>query len=105
VRDRGPEQRGVHAGPVTAWTAAHKTVLRVAAVALVALIFVFWAIRRWLVVIWLLVLLLVLLGVIELLGGGRPRPAASGGRAPRRAAVTGRRGQSSRRSKGGAGAR
>ena len=84
VRDRA-EQRGVHAGPVTAWTAAHKTALRVGAVALVAVIFVFWGHPTLAVVIWLLVLLLVLLGVIELLGGRRgPPPRAR--RAPRRAA-------------------
>jgi hypothetical protein len=83
VRERG-EQRGLNAGPVGEWTAAHKTVLRVGAVALVALIFVFWSHPTLAVVIWLLVLLLVLLGVIELLGG-RPRvaPAEGAGTAPR----------------------
>jgi hypothetical protein len=82
VRDSA-EQRGVHAGPVTAWTAAHKTALRVAAVALVAVIFVFWGHPTLAVVIWLLVLLLVLLGVIELLGGRRPAAAGEAGAAPR----------------------
>jgi len=83
VRERG-EQRGLNTGPVGKWTAAHKTVLRVGAVALVALIFVFWSHPTLAVVIWLLVLLLVLLGVIELLGG-RPRVATAEdtGAAPR----------------------
>jgi hypothetical protein len=71
VRERG-EERGINAGPVGAWTAAHKTVLRVGAVAVVGLIFVFWGHPTLAVVIWLLVLLLVALGVIELLGGRRP---------------------------------
>ena len=77
VRERG-EQRGLDAGPVGEWTAAHKTVLRVGAVAVVALIFVFWGHPTLAVVIWLAVLLLVALGVIELLGG-RPRAAAAEG--------------------------
>lgn len=71
VRERG-EARGINAGPVGAWTAAHKTVLRVSAVGVVALIFVFWGHPTLAVVIWLLVLLLLALGVIELLGGRRP---------------------------------
>jgi hypothetical protein len=74
VRERG-EERGVNAGPVGAWTAAHKTILRIGAVGVVALIFVFWGHPTLAVVIWLLVLLLVLLGVIELLGGRRPAAA------------------------------
>ena len=77
VRERG-EDRGLHAGPVGAWTAAHKTLLRVGAVAVVALIFVFWGQPTLAVVIWLVVLLLLLLGVIELLGG-RPRAATAEG--------------------------
>ncbi|TVZ04867.1 hypothetical protein EAS64_09500 [Trebonia kvetii] len=83
LRERG-EQRGLNAGPVGEWAAAHKTVLRVGAVALVALIFVFWSHPTLAVVIWLIVLLLVLLGVIELIGG-RPRvaTAAGTGAAPR----------------------
>ena len=51
--------------------------LRVAAVALVALIFVFWGHPTLAVVIWLVLLLLVALGVIELLGGRPPQPAAA----------------------------
>jgi hypothetical protein len=74
VRERG-EQRGINAGPVGAWTAAHKTLLRVGAVGVVALIFVFWGHPTLAVVIWLLVLLLLALGVIELLGGRRPAAA------------------------------
>jgi hypothetical protein len=75
VRERG-EERGINAGPAGAWTAAHKTVLRIGAVAVVGLIFVFWGHPTLAVVIWLVVLLLVALGVIELLGG-RPRQTSA----------------------------
>lgn len=68
------ERAGLRTGPAGAWTAAHKTLLRVAAVGIVALIFVFWGQPSVAVVVWLVVLLLVLLGVIELLGGGTERP-------------------------------
>jgi hypothetical protein len=71
LRARG-ERAGVRTGPVGVWTSAHKGILRVSAVALVGVIFVFWGHPTAAVVIWLVVLLLVLLGLIELLGGGRP---------------------------------
>jgi hypothetical protein len=71
LRTRG-ERAGVHTGPVGAWTGAHKGVLRAAAVGVIALIFVFWGHPTVAVVIWLVVLLLVALGLIELIGGGRP---------------------------------
>jgi hypothetical protein len=66
------ERRGVSAGPVGGWTYAHRKGLRIGAVALFALIFVFWGHPTGLVVIVLAVLLLVVLGLIELIG----RPAA-----------------------------
>jgi hypothetical protein len=74
------ERAGLRTGPAGAWTAAHKTLLRVAAVGVAALIFVFWGQPSVALIIWLVVLLLVLLGVIELLGGGTrtagtPEPA------------------------------
>jgi len=77
LRTRGEVSR--RTGPVGEWTGAHKTILRVAAVVLVGLIFVFWGQPSVAVVIWLVVLLLVLLGLIELIGGrsGGPAPAAS----------------------------
>jgi hypothetical protein len=71
VRNFG-ERRGVSAGPFGEWTYAHRRALRVGAVALIALIFVFWGHPTLLVVILLVVILLVLLGLIELIG----RPAA-----------------------------
>ena len=75
LRDRG-ERAGLHPGPVSAWTSAHKRLLQRAALGVVALIFVFWGQPSLALVIWLVVLLLVALGVIELLGG-RPRDAAA----------------------------
>jgi hypothetical protein len=71
IRNFG-ERRGVSAGPVGRWTYLHRRILRVSAVALVGLIFVFWGQPTAVVVIVLVVVLLVLLGLIELIG----RPAA-----------------------------
>jgi hypothetical protein len=62
------ERRGVSTGPVGEWTYLHRRVLRISAVALFALIFVFWGQPDLLVVIVLVVLLLVVLGLIELIG-------------------------------------
>jgi hypothetical protein len=72
------ERSGLRTGPVGTWTAAHKTLLRVTAVVIVGLIFVFWGQPTVAVVIWLVVLLLLALGLIELIGGrpGGPAPAA-----------------------------
>ena len=80
------EGHGVSAGPVGDWTATHKTVLRVGCVALAALIFVFVGQPTVGLAVLLVVLLLVALGVIELLGGGRPpeQQAAAEGVSPAR---------------------
>ena len=74
IRGRG-ERRGVSTGPVGEWTYAHRHVLRIAAVGLFALIFVFWGHPTAAVVILLVVLLLVVLALIELIGRP-PAPAA-----------------------------
>jgi len=66
------ERRGVSTGPFGQWTYAHRRSLRIGAVALFVLIFVFWGQPTALVVILLVVLLLVVLGLIELIA----RPAA-----------------------------
>jgi hypothetical protein len=58
---------------VGTWTYAHRHALRISAVALIALLFVFWGQPTAAVVIVLVILLLVILGLIELIG--RP-PAA-----------------------------
>ena len=74
IRNFG-ERRGVSAGPVGRWTYQYRRILRIAAVAIVALIFVFWGQPTALVAIVLAIVLLVLLGLIELIG----RPAAEPG--------------------------
>jgi len=74
IRNFG-ERRGVSTGPVGEWTYAHRRGLRIGAVALFALIFVFWGHPTLLVVIVLVILLLLVLGLIELIG----RPPAEPG--------------------------
>ncbi len=68
------ERGGVSTGPVGTWTYAHRKGLRVGAVALAAVIFVFWGRPTAADVILIAVLLLVVLGLIELIG--RPPAAA-----------------------------
>jgi hypothetical protein len=67
IRSSG-EHHGLSTGPLGRWTYAHKTVLRVCAVGLAALIFVFWGRPTVGVVIGIVVVLLVVLGLIELIG-------------------------------------
>ena len=76
IRNFG-ERRGVSTGPVGEWTFAHRRGLRIGAVALFALIFVFWGHPTLVVVIVLVVVLLLVLGLIELIG----RPPAEPGTA------------------------
>jgi hypothetical protein len=71
VRQRG-ERAGVQTGPVGTWTYAHRKALRISAVALAALIFVFWGQPSAVLVIVLVVLLLIVLGLIELIGTRPP---------------------------------
>jgi len=73
IRGAG-ERRGVSTGPVGRWTYRYRHALRIGALALVALLFVFWGRPTAVVVIWLAVLLLVLLGLIELIGRPPARP-------------------------------
>ena len=64
----------MNTGPVGEWTYAHRQLLRICAVGIAALIFVFWGRPTALVVILIAVLLLVALGLIELIA----RPPAPG---------------------------
>jgi hypothetical protein len=68
------EHAGLSSGPVGTWTYAHRTGLRVGAVALAALVFVFLGQPTEVAVILIAILLLVALGLIELIG----RPAEAG---------------------------
>jgi hypothetical protein len=75
---QGGEHAGVRTGPAGTWTYAHRKALRISAVALAALVFVFWGQPSAAVVIVIAVLLLVVLGLIELIGSrppARPEPA------------------------------
>jgi hypothetical protein len=76
IRNYG-ETRGVSTGPFGEWTYAHRHVLRIGAVALFALIFVFWGDPTGLVVIVLVIFLLLVIGLFELIG----RPPAKPGTA------------------------
>ena len=76
IRQRG-EHAGVTTGPVGTWTYAHRKGLRIGAVALAALLFVFWGRPTALVVILIAVLLLVVLGLIELIGRPPAKPATA----------------------------
>ena len=64
----GGEQHGLRTGPVGAWVYQYRTALRIGAVALFALIFVFLATPSATSAIVLAILLLVVLGLIELIG-------------------------------------
>jgi len=68
------ERRGVSTGPVGEWTYLHRRSLRIGAVALAALVFVFLDHPTGLAVILLVVIMLVVLGLIELVGRP-PAPA------------------------------
>ena len=82
TRERA-EAAGVSTGPVGRWAYAHRRVLRIGAVAVAALVFVFWGRPTAGVVILIVVLLLVVLGLIELIGRPpAPVPAAAGAAAP-----------------------
>ena len=80
------ERRGVSTGPVGQWTYLHRRILRIGAVALFALIFVFWGEPTVLVVIVLVILLLVVLGLIELIG--RPIAEREAAKEPKTASHT-----------------
>jgi hypothetical protein len=73
----GRLRRGGESGPAGRWTYAHRHVLRIGAVALAALIFVFWGQPTAVVVVLIAILLLVVLGLIEVIGRppAQPSPA------------------------------
>jgi hypothetical protein len=72
------EKAGLRTGPVGQWTYSHRVGLRISAVALAGLIFVFWNQPTGLVALVIAVMLLVVLGLIELVG--RPPAIPSAGR-------------------------
>jgi hypothetical protein len=70
----GRLRHGGEPGPASQWTYTHRHTLRIGAVALAALIFVFWGQPTAVVVIVIAVLLLVVLGLIELIGSPPAQP-------------------------------
>jgi hypothetical protein len=70
------ERAGVSTGPVGHWTYTHRKALRISAVAIAALVFVFWSQPTWVVSLVIAIVLLAVLGVIELIGRPPPEPAA-----------------------------
>jgi hypothetical protein len=72
------ERKGLSAGPAGRWTFSHRAGLRISAVGLAAVIFVFWGRPTALVVILLVGFLLVILGLIELIGRPPERPHIAG---------------------------
>jgi hypothetical protein len=73
----GRLRHGGQSGPASRWTYAHRRALRIGAVALAALIFVFWGQPTAVVVVLIAVLLLLVLGLIEVIGRppAQPSPA------------------------------
>jgi hypothetical protein len=76
---RGGESADLSTGPAGAWIYTHRHALRVGAVALAALVFVFWGRPTAAVTIVIAVLLLVALGLIELIGRPPPQRAPAPG--------------------------
>ena len=72
------ERRGLSTGPAGRWTYAHRQALRICAVGLAAVIFVFQGRPTAASVITLVIVLLVVLGLIELIGRPPARPEIAG---------------------------
>jgi len=77
IRSTG-ERRGVSTGPAGQWTYAHRRALRISAVALAAVIFVFQGRPTPASVIVLVIVLLLVLGLIELIGRPPAKAEAAG---------------------------
>lgn len=82
IRGTG-ERAGLTAGPVGRWVYKHRTALRIGAVAIAALVLVFWGIPTGLTVLVIAIALVVALGIIELIGrppvkAAAPPPGAPG---------------------------
>jgi hypothetical protein len=72
------ERKGLSTGPAGRWTYAHRRALRICAVSLAAVIFVFQGRPTAASVITLVIVLLVVLGLIELIGRPPARPEIAG---------------------------
>jgi hypothetical protein len=78
---RSGEHAGVSTGPVGRWTYTYRKALRIAAVAIAALVFVFWGQPTWVTAVVIAIVLLIVLGLIELIGRppAQPQVAAQPG--------------------------
>jgi uncharacterized membrane protein SirB2 len=78
---RSGEHAGVSTGPVGRWTYTHRRALRITAVSIAALVFVFWGQPTWVTAVVIAIVLLIVLGLIELIGRppAQPQVAAPGG--------------------------
>jgi len=65
---RSGEHAGVSTGPVGRWTYTYRKALRIAAVSIAALVFVFWGQPTWVTALVIAIVLLIVLGLIELIG-------------------------------------
>ena len=78
---RSGEHAGVSTGPVGRWTYTYRKALRIAAVSIAALVFVFWGQPTWVTAVVIAIVLLIVLGLIELIGRppAQPQVAAQPG--------------------------
>jgi hypothetical protein len=77
VRASG-ERAGVRTGPAGHWVYAHRRALQWTAVAIAALVFVFWSQPTWQLAVVIAIVLLVVLGLIELIGRPPAEPQTAG---------------------------
>src|SRR5215475_12182783 len=71
---RSGEHAGVSTGPVGRWTFTHRRALRITAVIIASLVFVFWGLSSWVTAVVIAIVLLIVLGLIELIGRPPAQP-------------------------------
>src|SRR5689334_8120384 len=71
---RSGEHAGVSTGPVGRWTYTHRRALRITAVIIASLVFVFWGLSSWVTAVVIAIVLLIVLGLIELIGRPPAQP-------------------------------
>ena len=78
---RSGEHAGVSTGPVGRWTYTRRRALRITAVIIAGLVFVFWGLSSWVTAVVIAIVLLIVLGLIELIGRppAQPQVAAQPG--------------------------
>ena len=78
---RSGEHAGVSTGPVGQWTYTHRRALRITAVIIASLVFVFWGLSSWVTALVIAIVLLIVIGLIELIGRppAQPQVAAQPG--------------------------